>query len=436
MDAAPALLAARSVARPVGRGRLLVWSGYALVLLLAPFLLPSNLERSVLTQIGIGIVACLSYNMLLGQGGMLSFGHAVYTGLGTFVAVHAILGIADRTFPIPMSLVPLIGGFAGMFFAALFGYVTTKKAGTPFAMITLGIGELVAPMVLIVPEFFGGEGGIAVNRTAGPPFLGITFGPQMQVYYLIAIYTFICTAAMFAFTRTPLGRMLNAVRDNPERVEFIGYSTQRVRYFSFVIAGFFAGIAGGMYAVHFEIATPDVVGAARSGAYLLFTFLGGATFFFGPIIGAVLMVVGFALFSEVTKAWQLYLGLIFMFMVMYAPGGIASLLMMNLRVAAHKKLHRLWRWYALLTATALVMLTGFAALIEMIYARQFGSVGETQARFLGMTLETASVAPWLAAVVVAALGFVAFEAARRRFAEVWGAIQGEIEATMTFKEPS
>jgi branched-chain amino acid transport system permease protein len=436
MDAAPALAIARPVARPRGRGRLLVWGGYALLLLVAPLVLPSNLDRSVLTQIGIGIVACLSYNMLLGQGGMLSFGHAVYTGLGSFVAVHAILGIADRSFPLPMSLVPLVGGIAGMFFATLLGYVTTKKAGTPFAMITLGIGELVAPMVLIVPEFFGGEGGIAVNRTAGPPVLGITFGPQIQVYYLIAIYTFLCTAAMFAFTRTPLGRMLNAVRDNPERVEFIGYSTQRVRYFSFVIAGFFAGIAGGMYALHFEIATPDLVGAARSGAYLLFTFLGGATFFFGPIIGAVLMVVGFALFSEVTKAWLLYLGLIFMFMVMYAPGGIASLLMMNVRVAAHRKLHRLWGWYALLALTALVMLAGFAGLIEMIYARQFGSVGETTAHYLGMTLETANVGPWLAATAVALVGFAAFEAVRRRFARVWGSVQEEIEATMTFKEPS
>jgi len=436
MDAAPPLATARPVARPVGRGRLLVWSGYALVLLVAPFLLPSNLERSVLTQIGIGIVACLSYNMLLGQGGMLSFGHAVYTGLGTFVAVHAILGITDRSFPVPMSLVPIIGGFAGMFFAALFGYVTTKKAGTPFAMITLGIGELVAPMVLIIPEFFGGEGGVAVNRTAGPAFLGITYGPQIQVYYLIALYTFACTAAMFAFTRTPLGRMLNAVRDNPERVEFVGYSTQRVRYLSFIIAGFFAGIAGGMYAVHFEIATPDVVGAGRSGIYLLFTFLGGATFFFGPIIGAILMVVGFALFSEVTKAWQLYLGLIFMFMVMYAPGGIASLLMMNLRVAAYKKLHRLWRWYALLAVTALFMLAGFAAAIEMIYARQYGSVGETTTRYLGMTLDSAALWPWLAAALVALVGFAAFEAVRRRFARVWGTVQEEIEAIMVSKEPS
>ena len=435
MDAAPALAATRPVTRPAGRG-LLVWGGYALLLLLAPLVLPTNLDRSVLTQIGIGIVACLSYNMLLGQGGMLSFGHAVYTGLGTFVAVHAMLGIADRSFPVPMSLVPIVGGCAGMFFAALLGYVTTKKAGTPFAMITLGIGELVAPMVLIVPEFFGGEGGIAVNRTAGPPVLGITFGPQIQVYYLIAIYTFLCTAAMFAFTRTPLGRVLNAVRDNPERVEFIGYSTQRVRYLSFVIAGFFAGIAGGMSALHFEIATPDVVGAARSGAYLLFTFLGGATFFFGPIIGAVLMVVGFALFSEITKAWQLYLGLIFMFMVMYAPGGIASLLMMNVRVAAHRKLHRLWGAYALLALTAVVMLIGFSAIIEMIYARQYGSVGDTQAHFLGLTLDTGSAVPWLVAGVVTALGFVAFEAVRRRFAAVWGAVQGEIEATMTFKEPN
>ena len=93
---------------------------------------------------GIAIIACLSYNMLLGQGGMLSFGHAVYTGLGTFVAIHALnLRSATARLPVPVSLVPLVGGLAGMFFAVLLGYVTTKKAGTPFAMITLGIGELV-----------------------------------------------------------------------------------------------------------------------------------------------------------------------------------------------------------------------------------------------------------------------------------------------------
>ena len=126
MDAASSAVSVPRAARAIDRGRAIVWGGYAVVLLVLPLLLPSNLERAVLTQIGIGIVACLSYNMLLGQGGMLSFGHAVYTGLGTFVAVHAMLGIADGSFPVPMSLVPLVGGVAGMFFAALLGYVTTK----------------------------------------------------------------------------------------------------------------------------------------------------------------------------------------------------------------------------------------------------------------------------------------------------------------------
>src|SRR6185295_3273867 len=144
----------------------------------------------------------------------------------------------------------------------------------------------------------------------GTPVAGISFGPQIQVYYLIAVYCFISTAAMYALTRTPLGRMLNAVRDNPERVEFVGYSTQRVRFLAFMVSGFFAGIAGGLGALNFEIVTAEVVSAGRSGAYLLFVFLGGATFFFGPIIGAALMIIALVLLSELTKAWLLYLGLV------------------------------------------------------------------------------------------------------------------------------
>ena len=132
--------------------------------------------------------------MLLGQGGMLSFGHAVYTGLGAFLAIHTLNMVAAGTLSLPVSLIPLVGGLGGLFFAALLGYVTTKKSGTTFAMITLGIGELVWSMSLMIPEFFGGEGGITGNRMIGKPMLGITFGPQIQVYYLIAVYCFVCTA--------------------------------------------------------------------------------------------------------------------------------------------------------------------------------------------------------------------------------------------------
>jgi branched-chain amino acid transport system permease protein len=419
--------------RPYNVGRVVVWSLFALVLLAAPMLFTSSLSRTILSQMGIAIVACLSFNMLLGQGGMLSFGHAVYTGLATFVAVHLLNGIGGGL-GLPVSLVPLVGGVAGMLFAVVLGFVTTKKAGTTFAMITLGIGELVFAMSLMVPEFFGGEAGVSANRVVGDPVMGITFGPQVQVYYLLAIYTFVCTAAMFAFTRTPLGRMLNAVRDNPERVEFIGYSTQRVRYLAFIIAGFFAGIAGGMYALNFEIATAEVVGAGRSGAYLLFTFLGGATFFFGPIIGAILMVVAGVLLSEFTKAWLLYLGLVFLFMVMYAPGGIASLIMMNLRVAAFGKLRRLWTSYLALGGTVLVMLVGAAAMIEMLYHLQLDSAMGSTLRFMGATLDSKAADSWVGAMLVLLVGLGLFEATRRHFAVQWGEIQGEIEKEIKRRE--
>lgn len=420
--------------RPYNVGRVFIWSLFAIVLLVAPMLFNSGLSITILSQIGIGIVACLSYNMLLGQGGMLSFGHAVYTGLATYVAVHLLNKIGAGEYAIPVSLVPVFGGFAGMFFAIVLGYVTTKKAGTPFAMITLGLAELVFAMSLMVPEFFGGEAGVSANRVVGKPFMGITFGPPIQVYYLLAAYTFVCTFAMFAFTRTPLGRMLNAVRDNPERVEFIGYSTQRVRYFAFIIAGFFAGVAGGMAALNFEIATAEVVGAARSGGYLLFTFLGGATFFFGPIIGAVCMVLAAVLLSEFTKAWLLYLGLIFLFMVMYAPGGIASLIMMNLRVAAFGKLKRLWTGYLALGGSALIVLLGAAAMIEMVYHLQLNAALGTQLKFLGATIDAKGVDSWFGAIFVTVCGLGLFEVSRRHFAREWGEIQGEIEKEIRRRE--
>jgi branched-chain amino acid transport system permease protein len=340
--------------KPLNIGRWVVWGLFALVLLVAPMLFTSSLSHTMLSQMGIAIIVCLSYNMLLGQGGMLSFGHAVYSGMGSFLAIHALNMVTAGKLPLPVSLIPIVGGLTGLLVAFVMGYVTTKKAGTPFAMITLGVGELVFAMSLMFPEFFGGEGGVSGNRVAGSKPLGVTFGPQIQLYYLIAIYTFICTGLMFAFTRTPLGRMLNAVRDNPERVEFVGYDTQKVRYLAFIAAGFFAGISGGLAALNFEIVTSEVVRGDRSGAYLLFTFLGGATFFFGPILGAIMMVLAFVLLSELTKAWLLYLGLIFLFMVIYAPGGVASLIMMNLRVAAFGFLRKLWVSYLALAVTALV----------------------------------------------------------------------------------
>ncbi len=420
--------------KPYNVGRWVTWTLFALLLLMAPKVFTSNLSISMLAQMGIAIIACLSYNILLGQGGMLSFGHAVYTGLGSYMAIHALLRVSEGMMNMPVSLIPIVGGLAGLGFAVLFGYVTTKKAGTTFAMITLGIGELVFAMSLMFSEFFGGEAGITADRVVGDPVMGISYGPNVQVYYLIAIYTFVCVALMFAFTRTPLGRILNAVRDNPERVEFIGYNTQMVRYLAFIIAGFFAGISGGLAAIQFEIVTAEVVGPIRSGGYLLFTFLGGATFFFGPIIGGVLMVLAFVLFSEITKAWLLYLGLIFLFMVMYAPGGIASLIMMNLRVAAFGRLRELWVSYLAMAGSALVMLAGAGALIEMVYHLQLSTAMGDTVRFLGVPLDTTRSDSWFGGAFVMLTGLGIFEVVRRRFMAHWSEIQTDIEKEIKRRE--
>ena len=417
--------------------RYAIWVMFALLLAVLPHVFRSSLAISMLTQMGYLTIICLSYNILLGQGGMLSFGHAVYTGLGSFIAVHAMNLATKGQVPLPLVVIPLVGGLSGLFFAALFGYVTTKKSGTTFAMITLGIGELVAAMSLMFPGFFGGEGGVTTNRVYGTPLFGLTFGSQIQVYYLIATYCFISTALMFALTRTPLGRMLNAVRDNPERVEFIGYNTQRVRYIGFIIAGFFAGIGGALASINFEIVNAsDGLSAVRSGGYLLFTFLGGATFFFGPMIGAVLLVLASVLLSEVTKAWLLYLGLVFLFMVMYAPGGIASLVMMNLRVAKFGRFRPLLRPYAgLLVAVALVV-AGASAIIEMIYHIQLNAGADSKFRFLGVPLDTESVVSWVAPLIVLGVGLGLLEWVRRGFVRVWSHAQEEIEAEIKRREPA
>ena len=419
--------------KPLNVGRAIVWTLFAVILLAAPLIFTSSLSQTMLSQMGIAIIVCLSYNILLGQGGMLSFGHAVYSGMGSFLAIHTLNQVSGG-WPLPVSLIPIVGGVASMLVAILLGWVTTKKAATPFAMITLGIGELVWAMSLMFPEFFGGEGGVSGNRVVGAKTLGITYGPQIQLYYLIAFYTFISTALMFAFTRTPLGRMLNAVRDNPERVEFVGYDTQKVRYLSFIIAAFFAGISGGLAALNFEIVTSEVVSGYRSGAYLLFTFLGGATFFFGPILGGILMVLAFVLLSEFTKAWLLYLGLIFLFMVMYAPGGVASLIMMNLRVAVFGHLRKLWVGYLALGVTALMVLLGAATMIEMLYHLQLNAALGPELTFLGAKLDSQGFNSWFGSVFVMLTGLGLFEVCRRQFVKEWSLIQESIEKEIKRRE--
>ena len=392
---------------------------FAAWMLLAPWVFSSPFSQAVLTQMGIAIVACLSYNMLLGQGGMLSFGHAVYTGLGAYMAMHVLRSAGGAGWSVPVSLIPLVGGVCGMGFAVVLGYVTTRRSGTTFAMITLGMAELVFAMSLMFTDFFGGETGLSGNRVQGPAVWGIDFKSQTQVYALIGIYTWVCVGLMYAFTQTPLGRLLNAVRDNAERLSFIGYEPQKVRYVAFIIAGFFAGVSGGMAVLHFEMVTAEVVGAARSGAYLLFTFLGGSGYFVGPILGAVGMVLSSVLLSEWSAAWLLYLGVLFVAMVMYAPGGLASLVAWHVRWIQQAGASRLWGWYLGCLVSAAVATLGAASAIELFYHHQLQSSVGQPLRWLGQLWATDQPWPWVLAALTLLTGLAGWRWFKRQWDQAW-----------------
>jgi branched-chain amino acid transport system permease protein len=396
------------------------WIAAALVLAAAPLVpgLDSSFSRSLLTQMGIAAVFALSYNVLLGQTGLLSFGHAVYFGLGGYAAIHFLRAI-NGGWPIPVPFVPLAGAAAGLAFGIVLGAITTRRAGTIFALISLGIGEMVHAATLMLPGFFGSEEGVTASRTAAPHWLGLDFGSQLQVYYIVAFWAFVSAAAMYAFMRTPVGRLCNAVRDNPERAEFIGYNPQRVRFVAFSVSAMFAGLAGGLHAINYEIVAAEAVGAARSGVVLLMVYIGGVHHFVGAILGAIAITWLQVSLSDYTTAWLLYLGLFFMAIVLYVPGGLAGLVMLHAPFVRARAAGRLLRAYALALPPTAAMAFGTITLIEMAYRRSTEPEAGPRMRLFWIAMDTATPWPWLAAVMVGAAGYTAWRLVRPRIVAAW-----------------
>jgi branched-chain amino acid transport system permease protein len=393
-----------------------------------PLLFKQSFALSMLTQMGIAVIFALSYNMLLGQTGMLSFGHAVYYGMGAFICAHTLNAVAAGSLALPVTLLPLVGGLSGLAFGIVFGYVTTKRSGTPFAMISLGIAEMVAASALMFPAFFGGEGGVATNRVVGETWLGISYGPQRQVYYLVAGWCLLSMIVMYALTRTPLGRMANAVRDNPERARFVGYNPTRVRYLMFCLASFFAGVAGGLGTINYEIVTAENLGLVASGNVLVMAFVGGIGHFFGPVIGAVLVSFLQSALSSYTQAWLLYFGLFFVLMVLFAPGGIASLLAMHATPLRQGLWPRLVPGYLAAGAALALMTAGLIALVEMLYHFEQGEQLGRQFRLFGFDVDVALTAPWLVAAVGFAAGLALLVATLPLVRRGWAAVNEGLHA--------
>jgi branched-chain amino acid transport system permease protein len=320
--------------------------------------------------------------------------------------IHAINIIGANKLPVPLPVIPLIGGLSGLAFAALLGWVSTQRSGTAFAMISLGVAELIASSALILRTFFGGEAGVSANRTKLLKLFGWSFGPQIQIYYLVAAWTMIAVIAMYALTRTPLGRMCNAVRDNPERVQFVGYNPHVVRYLAFCFSGFFAGIAGALAAINFEIANSAYLGAEQSGTVLFATYMGGVGFFIGPIVGAIFVTLLSLGLSDLTQVWQLYFGLIFIAVVMFAPGGITGLLMMHRPLVKAGTLTKVVPSYLIALAPTLAMIAGLILSVETIVHYTVNPGDDPHIKAFGVGFDAASPYIWATAAVLLVGGFL------------------------------
>ncbi len=381
------------------------------LLALAPLAFGGGFQLGLMSQMCAMALFALSYNLLLGQTGMLSFGHAVYAGLGGYAVIHLLRAVESGMLVFPVVLLPVAGGLAGAGFAALIGYPTTRRGGTPFAMISLAVGELVHAAAGVLPEWFGGEGGLTADRTAGPAFAaGLwpewSLGSDLHVYYLTAAWTVAGALAIHALGRTPLLKLANAVRDNPQRVAFIGYDPHRVRYLMLTMAGFFAGVAGGLMALNLEIASADSLGALRSGAVLLAVVVGGSGLFLGPVAGAVVVTFFSVALSRHTGAWQLYLGLVFAAVVLVLPGGLAGGARDAARLVARRELAGWLRPRGWAAAGALGGCAGLSLAIELAYGRVHGAGGPAAVSWFGLTLDPSAALPWAAAGALLAPGAV------------------------------
>ncbi len=408
-----------------------IWIAIAVLFVVLPLIFDSGFALTLLSQMGVLIVFALAYNMLLGQGGMLSFGHAIYFGLAGYMSIHFLNLMAADLLPfVPISLLPLLGGLVGLFFGIIIGFVSTRRAGTVFAMISLGFGEMVTALTLIFVAFFNGEEGIQADRWLGPEPLGITFGPQIQVYYLIVAWCLICMVAMYLVTKTPFGRISNAVRDNPERAQFVGYNTQRVRWLAFALSSFFAGMAGSLHAINYEHVGFETVSLAQSGLVLFMVYIGGVGHFMGPILGAVLITYLNGTLSDYTEAWLLYQGLLFCTIVLFAPGGLAGIIMIHQPIwrTDVSLLRLLVAPYGLAIATTLVALAGAIGIIEMLYFLSVVSTDQRVTSIYGVSVDASSVVPWIAFAAIAALGVVLCRRVYPGAARSWNAAMAEVKA--------
>jgi len=290
-----------------------------------PLWLPST---ALATQILIFGLFALGFNLLYGYTGILSFGHAAYYGLGAYGTGIALakLGLGSIWLGLACGLAAaLVGG-------VIIGFFCLRRRGIYFAMLTLAFAQIVWAICFKWNEVTGGEQGMPeipypdfawLERVAtAAPFL--SYRTSEYFYFLTLLMVAICLWLLRRIVGSPFGRMLTTVRENPERAEFIGVNVRRYELGAFVIAGAFAGLAGGLFGIFNRGVFPDFAYWTKSSEVLIMTLLGGMGTFFGPALGALVLLWLNQQIVSYTQYWPLILGTILVVLLFVFPGGIAG----------------------------------------------------------------------------------------------------------------
>ena len=416
--------------------RRLVLLGVGLAVLVAlPIGLTPNLVNAVIKMM-IAALFALAFALAMGQAGMLSFGHAAYYGLGAFAALHVMRAVELKWIGFPTPLVPLAGAACGFTFGILFGWFATQRVGVYFSMVTLALAELLFTLAPVWNSVFGGESGVSTMRGAS---WGFTFGSDIEVYYLTLAWAALSTWCMWAFTRTPLGRLALALRDNEHRVRFLGFNTHVARTLIFAISCLFTGVAGALLAIANEATNYTIFSTQASANVVLQTFIGGAGTFFGPALGAALMTFFARVTSDLTRSWLLYQGLIFVLVMLFAPNGIGGLINTHARRLQRDGWRQLVAPYLLCLLVGLLLIAGSVFVIESIHvllsdahmAKQRAAGGTTLPYALfGREFDPFSVSTWAIPAAFFIVGGALLPLALRVTGRAWmratqGALQGE-----------
>lgn len=394
------------------------------VLAILPLFLSPNLMNAVIKMM-IAALFALAFTLAMGQAGMLSFGHAAYYGLGAFAALHLMRAVEMKLFFFPTPLVPTAGAAIGFLFGIVFGWLATQRTGVYFAMVTLALAELLFTLAPAWNSVFGGESGISTMRGAS---WGLSFGPDSHVYYLTLAWFVISAWCMWAFTKSPLGRLALALRDNEHRARFLGFNTHVARTLIFAISCMFTGVAGALLAIANEATNYTIFSAQASANVVLQTFIGGAGTFFGPALGAATMTLFARVTSDLTRSWLLYQGLIFVLIMLFAPEGLGGIVSLHTRRLRKDGWRHLLLPYLLCLVVGLLLIGGLLFVVESIrvvmtdayFARRAAAGGVwVPYQLFGHTFEPLGLTTWAMPIMLLGVGSLLLPMARRVTAAAW-----------------